>query len=242
MFVPCLHGGLIFIRYVYIRYADELIIEGQKILNYIVLCFVFLFGLIFFIIWPVLDNLKRGNDFPLNHHKGRVCTMLPLNFSDPATRREHQKPKIMICTLGKTLYLYFAKNILFFGIAAIWIFYVVWMLLFSLRQVKKYKILSFRRNLLTMKEHTFISCCLLFYCGSDQMLMKIIESIHESTSVKDVFKLWWTTHLIEKILVFPFKNVLILVSARNFPEFHGYFGQIFPEQEKPKWPLPSFPG
>ena len=116
------------------------------------------------------------------------------------------------------------------------------MLLFSLRQVKKYKILSFRRNLLTMKEHTFISCCLLFYCGSDQMLMKIIESIHESTSVKDVFKLWWTTHLIEKILVFPFKNVLILVSARNFPEFHGYFGQIFPEQEKPKWPLPSFPG
>ena len=59
--VPIVNGGIIFTRYVYIRYAEGLIVEGNKILNYVT-CFVFLFALIFIIIWPIFDYLMRGDE------------------------------------------------------------------------------------------------------------------------------------------------------------------------------------
>ena len=98
--VPIIHGSLIFTRYVYVRYADGLIVEGNKILYYVVTCFIFLFALIFVLIWPVFDHLIRQDEFPLNHLKGQICTMVPLNFTNPDFRRKHQKPKIIIGGLG----------------------------------------------------------------------------------------------------------------------------------------------
>ena len=68
--------------------------------HYVVSCFVVLFALIFIIIWPVFDHLIRGDEFPLNHLKGQICTKLPLNLTDPDTKRKHQKPKMIIGGLG----------------------------------------------------------------------------------------------------------------------------------------------
>ena len=98
--MPLGNSGLIFTRYVYVRYAEGLLIEGNKILYYVVSCFVVLFALIFIIIWPVFDHLIRGDEFPLNHLKGQICTKLPLNLTDPDTKRKHQKPKMIIGGLG----------------------------------------------------------------------------------------------------------------------------------------------
>ena len=94
--MPLLSGGLIFTRYVYVRYADGLIIEGRRILNFIVICFVSFYAVI------IIIFLGRFSSYfsILDIHKGRVCTLLPLNFSDPETQRQHQKPKIITCSIG----------------------------------------------------------------------------------------------------------------------------------------------
>ena len=108
------------------------------------------------------------------------------------------------------------------------------MLHFSVRKARECKILSYRRNLLTMKQHSMLTLCLLFFLFADQMFMKTIEALPNMTRSEDIFNIYWFFHLIEKILVFPSKNLLILFSTKNFPEFYGYTGQRFPGQEKPR--------
>ena len=124
-------------------------------------------------------------------------------------------------------------------LALIWIFYIVWMLYFSLRKAQGCKILNYRRNLLTMKQHSFMAFCLFFFLFTDQLFMKIIELLPKTTCSEDVFKIWWFFHLVEKIMLFPSKNIFILFSTRRFPEFYGYTGQRLPGQEGPRQILPG---
>ena len=113
------------------------------------------------------------------------------------------------------------------------------MVYFSLRKAKECKILCYRRNLLTMQQHSLLTFFLFFFLFIDQMFMKTIELFPKTDCSEDIFNIWWFFHLIEKILLFPSKNLLILFSTKKFPEFYGYNGQTFPGQEGPR---PIFSG
>ena len=64
----------------------------------------------------------------------------------------------------------------------------------------------------------------------------IVEYLKSTgVDVQGVFLYWFAVHLIEKILFFFCKILVILVYAtRGFPEFTGHVGRKFPGKEKPR--------
>ena len=113
------------------------------------------------------------------------------------------------------------------------------MLYVCMRKARECKIPNYRRNILTMQQHSLLAFCLLFFLFIDQMFMKTIEALPKTTHSDDIFKIWWFFHLFEKILLFPINNLLILFSTKNFPELYGYSAQTFPGQEGPRPILPG---
>lgn len=100
---------------------------------------------------------------------------------------------------------------------------------------KKYKILKFRRNLISFKSHAWIVIFMWSYTVVDQLANKALEDNYQNLGTENVFKIWWTWHFAEKILMYFVKNLFIIFDAKkNFPEFDGHFGRIYPGSEKPR--------
>ena len=68
----------------------------------------------------------------------------------------------------------------FLFLASNFIIYSIWMLKFSSKQIKKYKILNYRRNILTMKQNTFLCFIFWFYVSVEQLNNFIIEYMYSS--------------------------------------------------------------
>ena len=115
----------------------------------------------------------------------------------------------------------------------IWIFYIIWMFITSIKISKNHKILNYRRNLLTIRSHALMSISILSYISIEQMLNKVLEIFYEDLAVKNVFAVWWTWHLMEKIVWFFLKHIFIIWEVKTtFPAFDGHFGEVYPGSER----------
>ena len=109
------------------------------------------------------------------------------------------------------------------------------MYLVAVKWSKRFKIAKFRRNLLTFKSHATIVILYWSYSVFDQLANKVLEENYEDLGVENVFRIWWTWHFVEKILLFPIKNIFIIYQAKkNFPDFDEIFGEPYPGTEKPR--------
>ena len=120
-------------------------------------------------------------------------------------------------------------------LALIFLFYTVWMSNFSLKYTKKFKILSFRRNLIDLRSHSLLQIMILSYFCFDQLINNGFNEIFSpSLGSRGVFIVWWTIHLVEKIVFIFLKNIFILSdSYSKFPALFGYFENVFPDQPAP---------
>ena len=86
-----------------------------------------------------------------------------------------------------------------------------------------------------MKENAIIAFGILFYLMLEQVLIKCLELISNSYEPDELFHIWWSVHLIEKIIFFVIKNIYVLYSAvKEFPEFTGNFGKSYPGKQSPR--------
>ena len=213
------HAANVFYRYIYIRYADALIIEERNVLNFVVILF---FGL--FSILTYSYNFLIKDDIVNTSMKGHLCAMKSLNFTDHEQKiKLSLKPKMMICI-----------TVLLFG------FYIFWMFNFTMNYSKKFKILKYQRNLLSMKSQSIIALSIVFGIIADQCSNLFIEINHEYLGPVLSFRIWWTHHLLQMIMYFVVKNVWIFISAKKYyPEFSGYYGKPFPGTESPRISSPG---
>ena len=210
------HAGTIFCRYIFIRYPEGLLLDGTKILKIVVVITVILFS---FLIFIVHSPTLREKDFLKHSMKLKLCSMSNLDLQDEEFhRRSSIQPKLLTC-----------------AIASIFGFYILWMFCFSHKHAKKFKITKYRRNLYTLRSQSFILLTFLVYDNADQILNAFLETFSQNLGPYYIFCIWWTSHLVEKIVYSFVKNSWLIYSAnRNFPEFCGYFAKPFPGKEKPR--------
>ena len=95
----------------------------------------------------------------------------------------------------------------------------------------------FRRNLYTLKENSILAFSLLVFTVLEQMTIKLCEILSETYEPDVLFTIWWSVHLLDKIIFINFKNIYVFISAsREFPEFLGHYGKPFPGKMKPRTP------
>ena len=123
-----------------------------------------------------------------------------------------------------------------FDAASLVLFYISWMLIYSLKKVKEHKINNFRRNLLTFKTNAALACSCFIWVFLEQANNWIVEYLQiTGLDAQGVFLYWFYAHLLEKILFFFCKTGIILFHASTgFPEFNGYVGKRFPGQDEPR--------
>ena len=112
---------------------------------------------------------------------------------------------------------------------------MAWMYKFSLNHAKKFKILSFRRNLYTLSGQALLEFSVLTYIMADQLINILIEKYYTDLGPSGVFQCWWTFHLLEKITFLFLKNLWIYHSSKDFHELHGHYGKSFPGCQKPRF-------
>ena len=129
----------------------------------------------------------------------------------------------------------FKRFILILSSALIFAFYIFWMWKFCRNHVKKFKISTYRRNLMTLAEQTKLELSLCLYIILDQILNIFLEIYSTHLSPATVFKIWWISHLWEKMIFICLKNIWIYSSAsQEYPEFNGYQGKVFPGEKNPR--------
>ena len=127
----------------------------------------------------------------------------------------------------------FHSTYIFLG--SIILFYMAWMYQFSLNHAKKFKILSFRRNLYTLSGQALLEFSVLTYIMADQLINILIEKYYTDLGPSGVFQCWWIFHLLEKITFLFLKNLWIYHSSKDFHELHGHYGKSFPGYQKPRF-------
>jgi hypothetical protein len=219
MFSIYINTGMIFCRFIYVRYAKGLLSMGSNLFH----CLVFLVTVTFFTHWffmfPV-RNLFLLEDADLNTIQKRVCTKTTIPwFNDVLQNKKFSlQPKVIIIAFS-TIFLLF---ILFFSSSAH-------------RQTKRYRIPKTRRNLMTMKHQCQYLTILLLVLVSDQVLFMGFQMFFEDLGVDKVFIIWWIFHFLEIVSIHIVLNVFVYLNAtRNLEEFHGYNPTRYPGQEKPR--------
>ena len=210
-----------FCRYIYIRYPEGLLVEGNFYLKIITIVFV---GL-----WSVMNILYylplfRKEEFIPNTLKGLICAKAEWDISDEEFRKVVSiKPKLSIWMT-----------------AFIFAFYIIWMYQFSRRHSKRFSILKYRRHLYTLTSQTVIATSIVFGIIFDQILNVLIELNYEYLGPDGAFKVWWYWKMVENILFFVVKNLwLIYIIMIKHPEVCKYEEKQYPDQEKPRAIIPG---
>ena len=220
MFSIFINTGMIFCRFIYVRYAKGLLSIGPKLFH--VLLMYLLIGtyfLIFLSMFPI-QNFFLLEDVELNNIQKRICTKTNITwFKDVEQNKQFSlKPKLLIIA-GSTIFFTWTC---FFNTSAH-------------RQTKRYTIPKTRRNLMTMKYQCKYLTILLLVLVSDQILFMVFQMFFEDIGVDNVFILWWIFHFLEIFCLHIVLNVLIhLNPIRNVEEFHGYDPNRYHGQEKPR--------
>ena len=97
------------------------------------------------------------------------------------------------------------------------------------RQVAKYKIMTTRVNLMTMKQQLNYLVALYLNIISGQIVYILIEAHHDEWGIEEVFTLWWLHHFAEMmILHVAFNAWHFFEASRKFAEFDGFIMKPFP--------------
>ena len=214
--------------------------EGTHILNFLVVMFIIVFTLLNYLYWgPILKALiSEDTTFNGSFAKQHICSMDLGQHEDFYTPEQQltlsTKPKLIIWSIGRSQS---HQNQLFehaFSVL-IFLFYVIWMFRFSLRDEKRHTVLTYQRNLYTLRHQAIIEISLLVYLFLDQWNTKFCEVFFPSLGPLGTFQVWWSIHFVEKILVLFVKNCSILYfSYKHYPELYGYEGNTFPHQQGPR--------
>ena len=214
------HAGVVFCRYIFVRYPEGLLVEGKSYLKTITVVFVSFYS---FMTILYHTPLIRREDFIHNTLKGLICVKEGWDLNDEEFRKVSSiKPKLIM-----------SMSAFFFG------FYIIWMFRFSRRHSKLFKIPKYRRHLYSMTSQAVIATCIAIGIISDQILNLIIELNYQSLGPDGAFTLWWSWKLLENILYFVIKNIWLLFIMIRYPEVCCYEGKYFPGQRKPRTMIPG---
>ena len=218
MFSICINTGMVFCRFIYVRYAKGLLSMGSNMFHglvYLVICIYFLDCIFMF---PV-RNFFLMEDVDLNNIQKRVCTKTNITWykDDEQNKQFSLQPKLLIFA--------FSNMILFFN------------LFFSTsahRQTKRYRIPKTRINLMTMKQQSQYLTIHILVLVSDQVLFIIFQAFYDQLGVDNIFVIWWIFHFLEIVFIHIVLDIWIYINAtRYFEEFNGYNSTRYPGQEKP---------
>ena len=215
------HTGLVFCRYIYIRYPEGLLVEGKSYLKIITIVFVSL--------WSVLNivpyiSLFRKEEFIPNTMKGLICAKAKWDNSDEEFRK--------VVSVKPKLYIWMTAFI--FG------FYIIWMFRFSRRHSKRFSISKYRRHLYSLTSQTVIATSICLGIIIEQVLNVLIELNYEYLGPDGAFIAWWALKMLENILFFVVKNIwLLYIIVVKHPEVCEYEGRQFPAQERPRTFIPG---
>ena len=184
--------GMLFCRFVYVRYANGLIMNGKKLFHILVCCVTgaFLFQ------WLDIQPLQYHfflKDYPMNLLKGYICTKTMIH-GDVHTNIDFSiKPKLIIISCSLLFLLanfYFTKS--------------------AHRRKRSHGIPKRRINLIDMKTQNMYAAVIIVNFIIDQTLIGIIQLNYETLGEQNVFKIWWIFHLWELIEVHVIANIVII--------------------------------
>ena len=200
--------GIIFCRFVYVRYAHGLLHDMGKLFHRILIVASFCFTLHWLLIWQ-LEPIITDNKF-LNHTKEKICNKkIPL--SDFAVKNK----MINLGSVAIDIYFTFKLNYL------------------AKKSATMYCIPKIRSNIINMKQNSSIIFVSLVIFMIDQMDSLVIS--YTEPSPDTAFEVWWIWQLLIFWANHIFCPLYLLFSAYNeCPEFRGLKACYYPGTEKPR--------
>ena len=208
---------IIFIRFIYVRYAHGLIADMGRLLHKITFLKFVVFTSWWLLIWFIRPILNK--DKHLNTIKGMICNQLPFPDLRETFILVYIKPKLLACV----------------GVALV-SFFLAYMHSSSVKQMTRYSIPTVRWNLLNMKQHKNFIYVSEFCFVFDQLAVNGgLQVFQSELGPENVFKIWWTW----QVVMFIITNILtplaaIYAAGTEYPEFSGLRGRRFPGQKKPR--------
>ena len=221
--IPCL--AVMFCRFVFTRYAQGLITDEIKLFKKVVCVALVFFTLHWLSIFPAQHSFN-GELSTEKNIMGRICsqTHIPEFLEDTVNVTVSVKPKILIITM-----------------LIIILVFNIYCYISARRQRALHNIPKHRVNLMNIQVNFLIPFQICIHGISHQLLNIPFEIFYSQLGVHNVFKIWWSYHLLMIVLIQILTPSLIIYSARReFQEFNGLKAATFPGQEKPR-PLPVFP-
>ena len=209
--------GIIFCRFIYVRYAHGLVADMGRLFHKIVLLAISVFTLHMLLIWPIQTMLSE-NDYT-DMIKGKICNRKPFPQDRESFISFHIKPKMMVCFLT--------------GFYCLTLFYIHT----SVQKKKaRYSIPRRRWTLMNFEQHALYLCLLGSCALFDQLIINIILQVfHSQFGVDVIFQIWWLWHLVMFLSINVLAPLPIICAAKlQYPEFNGLKARRFPGQEKPR--------
>jgi hypothetical protein len=219
VFSICINTGMVFCRFIYVRYAKGLLSIGSNMFHGLVFLVIGTYFFDILLMFPI-RHVFLLEDVDLNNIQKRVCTKTHIPwFKDEAQNKKFSlQPKLLIFA--------FSTMMLFFT----WFFYSS-----AQRQTKRFRIPKTRINLMTMKQQSQYLTILILVLVSDQALFIVFQTFYDELGVDNIFIIWWIFHVLEIVLINIVLNIWIYIDAmKYFEEFNGYRPKRYPGQELPQ--------
>ena len=212
-FVTYPNLGIIFCRFIYIRYAQGLVDDMGKLLHRVILLSITVFSLHWMLIWPIRTVLS-DEDYT-EFIKGKICHQNPIS---ELTQSE------IVGKLGVTM------------IVVLFMLALLHMKRSALKHSKVHHISKARRNILTFRQQTSFLHLILIILIVDQLIVNSVCQIFNNyLGTALVFKIWWIWNLVMFLVtyfLYPIK--FIFLAWRDYPEFTDLRPNRFPGQESPR--------
>ena len=210
--------AIMFCRFIYSRYAHGLGPDKSKLFNKLVVLVMVVFTLHLVLIWPIHFALNIGTI--QNTIMGKICTKAQIpEFLEKRPNLEFSiKPKLTI-----------------FALLAIFLFSSAYFYTSAIKQTKRYKIPSHRRNLMDINMNMLFIILIDLNGAANQIVNILVEVFYNKISPDTAFKIWWTFHLLVILQIQVLAQAVTIYSAhKNFPEFIGVKANRFKCQEGPR--------
>ena len=208
--------GVIFCRFIYVRYGHGLLIDGSRLLHRIVLLSMAFFSAYWILVWLIAPVVEE--DYNTTFVKGKICRLLNLSYAEKDVREFSIKPKLLVFSVSSLA----SSAIMYFMSAA------------KSKEVF-YHISKRRRNIITMSEQVAWLQLMIAYPVGDQIVQLMLQVYYFDLGPVTTFRIWWLWHLIAFIVIQLFIPMGIVVVAYNkYPEFRGLRAGRYPGHESPR--------
>ena len=212
------NNGIIFCRFIYIRYANGLVTNGKKLLHILISCITGAFTFQWIGIQPLKYRFSNDN-YPMNLLKGYICTKTKIPLIEDVDMSINFSIQPKLITISFCILLLFGNP---------------YFTLSPHRMKRTCRIPKRKIHLLDLNMQNLYTASMILNFIIDQVLIGFIESNYKELGEDEVFRLWWGFHLLELLEIHLFANFLIVRNIQNIEEFHGYVGKTFSGQDKPR--------